>query len=206
MQSRLKKAKKFKLWITKIVLPSIRKFGYYKLKKEHESYINKIMEKINFLEKQNNKLKNELKIEKFPNGSLVYIVDYTDEQKNMYRLGKSDNMDKRKKIYNTHTIYKKNIILMKEVSCPLQYETCLRSMLYNYRIKNKKDFYDCDIKQIKKAFEKCDESIKCMNQTGGNQIKNYKILTINIIEICELKKKIELLNQNINEYNKLLFI
>ena len=32
IQSRLEKAKKFKLWITKIVLPSIRKFGYYKLK------------------------------------------------------------------------------------------------------------------------------------------------------------------------------
>ena len=107
IQSRLEKSKKFKLWITKIVLPSIRKFGYYKLKKEHENDINEIMKKINFLEKQNNKLKNELKIEKYPNGSLVYIVDYTDEQENMYRLGKSDDMNKRKKIYNTHTIYKK---------------------------------------------------------------------------------------------------
>ena len=65
------------------------------------------MKKINFLEKQNNKLKNELKIEKYPNGSMVYIVDYTDELENMYRLGKSDDMNKRKKIYNTHTIYKK---------------------------------------------------------------------------------------------------
>ena len=81
IQSRLEKAKKFKLWITKIVLPSIRKFGYYKLKKEHETDINEIMKKINFLEKQNDKLKNELKTEKYPNGSLVYIVDYTDEQK-----------------------------------------------------------------------------------------------------------------------------
>ncbi len=141
IQSRLDKAKKFKLWITKIVLPSIRKFGYYKLKKTHESDINEIMKKINFLEKQNNKLKNELKVETFPNGLLVYIVDYTDEQENMYRLGKTDDMKKRKKIYNTHTIYKKNIKLMKEVACPIQFETCLRAMLYNYRIKNRKDFF-----------------------------------------------------------------
>ena len=63
------------------------------------------MNKINLLEKQNDKLKNELKIEKYPNGSLVYIIDYTDEQTNMYRLGKSDNMKKRKQIYDTHTIY-----------------------------------------------------------------------------------------------------
>jgi len=115
LQSRLKKAKKFKLWITKIVLPSIRKFGYYKLKKEYEKDINEIMKKINFLEKQNDKLKNELTVDKFPNGSLVYIVDYIDEQENMYRLGQSDDMEKRKKIYDTHTIYKKNIKLMKEV-------------------------------------------------------------------------------------------
>lgn len=50
----------------------------------------------------------------------------------MYRLKKSDNMEKRKKIYNTHTIYKKNVILIKEIYCPLQFETCIRSMLYNY--------------------------------------------------------------------------
>lgn len=206
IQSRLEKSKKFKLWITKIVLPSIRKFGYYKLKKEHENDINEIMKKINFLEKQNNKLKNELKIEKYPNGSLVYIVDYTDEQENMYRLGKSDDMNKRKKIYNTHTIYKKKIILMKEVLCPLQYETCLRSMLYNYRIKNKKDFYECDIKKIKTAFEKCEDSIKCMNQNGGSKLINNKILTIINYEIEKLKKTKEQINIKLNECNKLLII
>ena len=155
------------------------------------------MKKINFLEKQNNKLKNELKIEKYPNGSLVYIVDYTDEQENIYRLGKTDNMTKRKKIYNTHTIYNKNIILRKEVSCPLQYETCLRSMLYNYRIKNRKDFYECDIKKIEKAFEKCEDSIKCMNQTGGNIIINNKIQ--------QLKNKQEDIKIKINNYNKILY-
>ena len=42
------------------------------------------MKKINFLEKQNDKLKNELKTEKYPNGSLVYIVDYTDEQEKKF--------------------------------------------------------------------------------------------------------------------------
>ena len=164
------------------------------------------MKKINFLEKQNNKLKNELKIEKYPNGSLVYIVDYTDEQENMYRLGKSDDMNKRKNIYNTHTIYKKKIILMKEVLCPLQYETCLRSMLYNYRIKNKKDFYECDIKKIKTAFEKCDDSIKCMNQNGGGKLINNKILTIINNEIGKLKKTKEQINIKLNECNKHLII
>jgi prophage antirepressor-like protein len=200
IQSRLDKAKKFKLWITKTVLPSIRKFGYYKLKKVHESDINEIMKKINFLEKQNNKLKNELKVEKFPEGLLVYIVDYTDEQENMYRLGKTDDMKKRKKIYNTHTIYKKNIILMKEVSCPIQFETCIRAMLYNYRIKNRKDFFECNIKKIEKAFDKCEDSINCMNQDGGSNI----ITKINF-EIQQLNKEIEHKKIKLDECNKHLY-
>lgn len=186
-------------------MPSIRKFGYYKLKKEYERDIHEIFKKLNFLEKQNKILKNELKIEKFPNGSLVYIVDYTDELDNMYRLGKSDDMDNRKKIYDTHTIYKKKIILLKEVNCPLQYETCLKSMLYNYRIKNRKDFYECDINIIKKAFKNCDKSLKCMNliQNGGNysnvpnDMINKEINLLTILKnqkIVALNKYLQLLN------------
>ena len=66
------------------------------------------MNKIKFLVKQNNKLKNELKIELYQNGSLVYIIDYTDEQDNIYRLGKTDNMKKRK-IFITHIQFIKKI-------------------------------------------------------------------------------------------------
>lgn len=95
---------------------------------------------------------------------------------------------------------------MKEVSCPLQYETCLRSMLYNYRIKNRKDFYECDIKKIEKAFEKCEDSIKCMNQIGGNRKVNNKKFTMINYEIEQLKKKKEQIKLELDEYNKLLFI
>lgn len=200
LQSRLEKTKKFKRWITKTVLPSIRKYGYYKLKKKYEKDISNFMEKINYLEKQNEKLKNELKIEKYPKGALVYIMDYTDEEEDTYRLGKSDDMEHRKKIYDTHTIYKKKVILIKEVSCPLQFETCLKSLLYNYRIKNKKDFYKCDIKKIEKAFKNCEDSINCMNQNGGN-------LNIdNIIQhkIIKLQNKITTKQNMIHKYNEIL--
>jgi hypothetical protein len=152
------------------------------------------------------KLKNELKTDKYPNGALVYIVDYTDEQENVYRLGKTDIMKKRKLLYDTHTIYKKKVVLIKEVNCPLQFETCLRSMLYNYRIKNKKDFYECDIKKIEKAFDKCEDSIKCMSQTGGGKISNNMIFKMINYEINQLKKNKDNHMLKIDEYNKLLFV
>ena len=195
MTSQMEKAKKFKNWIIKIVLPSIRKFGYYKLKKEHETDMHEIMKKINFLEKENDKLKNELKTEKYPDGALVYIVDYTDEQPNIYRLGKTNNLNKRKKIYDTHTIYKKKIILKREVPCPIQYEICLRSMLYSYRIKNRKDFYECTAKKIEDAFENCDNSLKCMNQKGGSN--NVIDMQINL-----LNEKLNKIQSKINKYDK----
>ena len=200
LQSRLDKAKKFKTWVTKTVLPSIRKFAYYKLKKDNDIHINNLMKQITHLEKQNNKLKNELKTEQYPEGALVYVVDYTDEYDNMYRIGKTDNMNKRKKIYDTHTAYKKPIIIEYQAECPLQFETCVRAMLYKYRIKNKKDFYECDIKTIEMAFNKCKESIKCMNQIGGGHKLTPIENELNIFN-KELEERVSL----INAYNKILY-
>jgi len=51
LTSRLKKAKKFKLWITQEVLPSIRKYGFYKMKTKYEKDYDDILQKINKLEK-----------------------------------------------------------------------------------------------------------------------------------------------------------
>ena len=50
LTSKLKKAKKFKLWITQEVLPSIRKYGIYKIKtkyeKEHEDIPDNLVEEL----------------------------------------------------------------------------------------------------------------------------------------------------------------
>ncbi len=99
-RSRLEKAQKFSDWVTEDVLPSIRKYGYYKMKKSYEKEKNDLLEKINYLEKQNKLIINDMKKEKFPNGALVYFIDYsTDDnyEKNVYRLGATDDMNKRKK-------------------------------------------------------------------------------------------------------------
>ena len=126
---------------------------------------------------------------------MVYIVeDYDIDNDNQiyYKLGKTTDMNKRIKIYNTHSIHKKKVVHYVEVQCPLQLETCVRSMLYKYRFKNNKDFFLCSLNKIKKAFNECIKSIKCIeNQTGGiiNKVTYYenKLLdiytTINISSI-----------------------
>ena len=67
---------------------------------------------------------------------------------------------------------KKKVVHYVELLCPLQLETCIRSLLYKYRYKNKKDYFKCTLNKIIKAFDKCVESIKCIeDQTCGT----YKI-------------------------------
>jgi len=120
-----------------------------------------------------------MKIEKFPNGAIVYVIeDYDVNQEIIYKIGKTDDMNKRIKIYNTHSIHNKPIVYYEEIKCPLQLETCLKSMLYKYRIKNRKDFFNCSLMIIQKAFKLCIKSIKCSlcreesnSQIGGNLFK-----------------------------------
>jgi prophage antirepressor-like protein len=198
--SRLPKAKKFKKWVTSKVIPSIRKYGYYKLEKKHENEHNDIMKKLNFIMKENEIMKNELKSDKFPEGGLVYVIDYSDDDKEVYRIGKTGDMKIRKNVYDTHTLYKKKVIHTHETDCPIQLETCVRAMLYKFRVKNKKDFYECDKKTIIKAFKACVDSFDCMNQKGGNinfdeTIKNLEKKKENLKN--KLVKVKEELNKNI---------
>jgi hypothetical protein len=109
---------------------------------------------------------------------MVYVIEEYDTDNNelYYRIGKTDNMNKRISVHNTHSIHNKKVVHYVELSCPLQLETCLRSMLYNYRYKNNKDYYKCSFNKIKKAFDKCLESIQCVeSQSGGHNEKIYII-------------------------------
>ena len=191
LSSRTKKAKKFVKWIKNDVLPLIRKNNIYSTDTE----ITKLQEKINNLEKKNKILQHDLKIEKFPDGAMVYVVeDYDTENELYYRIGETDDMNKRIKIYNTHTIHNRKVVHYVEVMCPQQLETCIRSMLYKYRYKNRKDFYKCSLSKIKKAFKVCVKSIQCVEkQEGGN--KKHKVMyyenklndiykKINITSLC----------------------
>ena len=72
--SRTKKAKKFVKWIKNDVLPLIRQNNIFST----DSEITKLQKKINELEKKNKTLLNDLKVEKFPDGAMVYIVEEYD--------------------------------------------------------------------------------------------------------------------------------
>lgn len=193
ISSRLKKAKEFKKWITGDVIPSIRKHGYYKLKNKYKSEIKEINRQIKQLEKQNERLKRNLKKEKYPKGGLVYVMELENE---MYKIGITKNLKKRKSTYNTMSPDDNKIVLTKKSKCPIKIELCLKSMLYKYRYRNKREIYDCSLSVIKKAMKVCTQNEKCTLE-GGNEdnvitkyIKDLNLLKdIKQIELRRINKK-----------------
>ena len=103
-----------------------------RLSRKPKSYkITKELKKINELETKNKLLQNDVKLEKFPEGAMVYVIEDIDFNGEIYyRIGKTDNMNKRINIHNTHSIHNKKVVHYVELLCPLQLETCIRSMLY----------------------------------------------------------------------------
>jgi prophage antirepressor-like protein len=167
---RTQKSKKFLKWITNDVLPLMRRSSIY----SNNDEVTQLQKKINELEHQNKLLKNDLKLEKFPEGAIVYVIEDYDVDKNIiYKIGKTDDMNKRIKIYNTHSIHNKSVVHYVEIQCPLQLESCIKSMLYKYRIKNRKEYFNTSLEKIKNAFNICMDSIKCIESelTGGSIYK-----------------------------------
>jgi hypothetical protein len=115
--------------------------------KESQSKIDHLLDKITKLEENNKQMKQNLKKEKFPDGGLVYVIEYKE---GIYRIGMTGNMTKRKRIYNTHTLDSKRVVHMAEHKCPIKLETCVRALLYDFRVQDKKDFYECSLEIIKK--------------------------------------------------------
>lgn len=218
LRSRKPGAAKFSSWVVEIALPNIRKFGYYKLSEEHKRQYAEIMQKISFIEEENKRLKQDNKKNTtYPNGGLVYVIDYSNKYENIFRIGKTTDMKMRKKIYDTHTLHDQPVVFFEETGDPHNLESCVIVLLHKYRYNNnkRKDFFECSLKTIKSAFKKCIENFTEMaNQTGGGKkslmknimsdARNDKVIIQN--RITKLDKKIARLDTQIKTEQKSLKI
>jgi prophage antirepressor-like protein len=207
LRSNLKSAKKFKYWVTHDVLPTIRKYGSYKLKQSYEKERIELIDKLNYFMEENKLIKNDLKKNKYPNGAVVYVIDYSTKYESIYRLGRTTDMKKRKKLYDTHMIHKRNVVIMKETKDPIRLETCVRAMLYDHRYKDNKDFFICNLSIIKNAFSNCIKSIKLINNMKGGSKNNNKNNSSNIIteQINLFKKRKYFIDQKLFKLNKKIY-
>lgn len=192
LSCRLKVCKNFKLWITQDVIPSIRKYNFYELKKKYDNKIEHVKNMFNDMQKEYEKIKNNLKTEKYPNGGLFYVIKTNKD--GVLKIGISEKMNKRIGTYNTSIVDNADVIYHININCPKQLELCVKSLLYKYRYKNNREFYECSLDKIKVSVKKC---LKAMNenktckQKGGFIIEeNYMInflanKYLNYIKYCD---------------------
>lgn len=64
-------------------------------------------------------------------------------------------MNKRKEIYNSHTLNEQSVAFYTETKYPRSLEWRVRGLLYDYQYKDRKDFYVCSLKRVKLAFKSC---------------------------------------------------
>lgn len=178
LSSRLESAKTFKRWVTHDIIPSIRKYGYYQSKTECNKKIAKLKEKNDYLINEKKRISDDCKKNHFPSGGIVYAINYSTKYEDIYRIGMTANMNKRKTIYDTHTLHNHKVVLIKKSNCPSRLESCIRAMLrkdkYYYDGVVQKDFYVCSLSKIKSSFDKCHKIIESIdNQCGGNNKDKY---------------------------------
>lgn len=192
LSCRLNICKDFRTWITRDVIPSIRKYGYYELKKKYDGKIKNVQNMLNDIQKEYEKIKNNLKKEKYPKGGLFYVIK-TNKDK-ILKIGISEKMNNRTGTYNTSIVDNVNVLYYIKVDCPTQLELCVKSLLYKYRYRNNREFYECTLDKIKDTVKKC---LKVMND---NNIGKNKCKSIPCTQVGGYINNNNMINYLINKY------
>jgi hypothetical protein len=143
-------------------MPSIRKYGEYKINHNIKKQLDELNNIIDKQQKEINVLKHNIKKPKFKKGGMVYIlrIIYDDVSINtdetLYlKFGRTKNMDKRISTYETTTKNKVQIIKSIYVDDPKNIEHCTLKKMDNFRINNKKEYFECSYNQIIDAVSSC---------------------------------------------------
>lgn len=165
----------FQEWLINDVLPSLRKYGKYIITTKLKTKIKFLNKKIKLLEKYNNILKSNMTKHKYPTGMHIYVIKYN----NLYKIGYTNDLNKRLATYNTGSGNKLEYEYYKKTNCAKEIELCLKAMLNRYLYRSNKEFYDCDINIIINKITKCLKIEKnCKNcneivtQNGGSIINH----------------------------------
>ena len=137
-------------WITNEVLPSIRKYGEYRVNHVYKQQIDDLNSKLKEKQNEIEILKHNLKKQKYPEDGAVYIMrvindnmDFDENQIIDIKFGRTKNMNKRVKNYNSCTKNKVQILKIVYVKNPKNIEKCVITKMEDDKIKDKKEYFEC---------------------------------------------------------------
>lgn len=130
---------------------------------------------INELNKELGLIKNNLKKPKEIIGGHVYILKAMNTtQKDMYKLGNSDDMKKRLRVYNTGNANNIEPLFVMKVDDINKVEGCIKNLAKEYQYKKNKEVYNIDFIFLKKLCIKCKNFINQLEKEFVNDKKNTK--------------------------------
>jgi len=130
---------------------------------------------INELNKELGLIKNNLKKPKEIIGGHVYILKAMNTtQKDMYKLGNSDDMKKRLRVYNTGNANNIEPLFVMKVDDINKVEGCIKNLAKEYQYKKNKEVYNIDFIFLKKLCLKCKNFIKQLEKEFINDMKTTK--------------------------------
>jgi len=169
-KSRNKKAKEITDWVTQEIMPSIRKYGEYKLTHPLKEQIDTLNIRIHDLNKTINEqddeidiLEHNLKKPKYKKGGMVYIlrtitnkINYNLDEKLYIKFGKTKkDMNKRKPPYDTACKNRVQILKTIYVDDPDTIEKCVIKKMDEYRIQDRKEYFKCSYNEIVNEIASC---------------------------------------------------
>lgn len=176
LKSKKKIAQKFRSWLTKTVIPSLRKYGSYELNKTQKYELDQLNNTLDEYKKRVKILEHNQKKERYPEGGYIYIIQLADATDNLYKIGKTDkDLNKRLNTYNTTTPNKVIVIDKLKVESPTAIELCVKGYLHKYRYINDKEYYNVDPKTIMKIIKHCAETIESNKKIIKRHQPNIKI-------------------------------
>jgi phage anti-repressor protein len=108
-------------------------------------------------------------------GGHVYILKAMNTtQKDMFKLGNSDNMKKRLRVYNTGNANNIEPLFVMKVDDINMVEGCIKNLARDYQYKKNKEVYNIDFEFLKKLCIKCKNFIIQLRKEIAKDEKNTK--------------------------------
>ncbi|AYV83099.1 MAG: BRO-N domain protein [Hyperionvirus sp.] len=172
----------FRTWLFNDVLPEIHKYGKYELSKKHQIEMEKTRKEMYALKQNVKNMKHNAKKIKYPKGGAIYIIRPLAGDPAFLKIGKTRDLEKRIRTYNTGVPDNMKLLYFLYVDDPDGVETCLKTMLKKYQYRENKEYYKCKKKIVVDAILKCD------NFTRG---EFYCDKCTNLVDRCELSRHLD---------------
>jgi phage anti-repressor protein len=108
-------------------------------------------------------------------GGHIYILKAMNTtQKDMYKLGNSDDMKKRLRVYNTGNANNIEPLFIMKVNDIIMVEGCIKNLAREYQYKKNKEVYNIDFEFLQKLCIKCKNFINQLEKEFANNNKSTK--------------------------------